>query len=830
MAKKLPRRPGGGGAKAMPPPPPKEPKRPGGANGGPGTKVKRSRKPARRVRRSGGSSGSLFKKLFYVMVLVIFVAGGVFGYFFYRGQESLPVTDGAVQLQGLTSSVKVVRDTYGVPHLSGADVRDLARANGYVHAQDRYFQMELARRMGSGRLAEMFGGEAVAHDRLSRQLGLTQAAQAELDRMSPEGREILEAYVAGVNAYREQSVEALPPEFQLLDHVPRPWQALDSLTISKWFAYILSSNGRAELLRGQLVDAVGAHAAYLLTGLEPPPLGDASALARRPFRLASVLAQAKNVHPGASNAWVVASDRSASRRPLLAADPHLTLPMPSIFYEIHLSGGGLDVAGASIPGMPLVVFGQNQRIAWGITALFADVQDIYLETMNPDNPRQYAWNGEWVDLDVVPESIPVKDGEAVTEEVRVTRHGVVVGEASDGRLLAQRWDAIWNGDHVSALLRLNRAASWEEFTEALRDWSSPALSFVYADVEGNIGFFPAGDIPVRVGFDGAVPVDGGSGEFEWEGSIPHDLKPMIFNPEEGVIVSANHQMLPSDTPYPLGVDTLADFRARRISDLLQASRSLSLDDFARIQQDRYDVSTEPILRYIVQLRPDDDQLVRALQLLRDWNGRMDGGPAPAIYHAIYRELLTNTFSDELGEAIFADFLEFLELGHPGGLHAVIDDETSPFWDDKATPEIEDRTHIIERSLEGALNDLSARLGSDMTQWDWGQLHGVHFTHPMGREQPLSWLFSRGPIPFGGSTFTVANAIVSLQEPYETTVGTSFRFLADLSDLSRSRTSVPTGASGHPLSPHYFDQNADWVSGQSHTLMGGAPSGQLILQP
>ena len=768
--------------------------------------------------------------LFYAAVLVTLVAGGIGGYLLYRVQQSLPVTDGAVKLQGLTSSVEVVRDSYGVPHLSGADVRDLARATGYVHAQDRYFQMELARRGGFGRLAELFGAEAIAHDRVARQLGLTQAAQSELDRMSPEGREILDAYVAGVNAYREQNLEQLPPEFQLLDHVPATWQALDSLTIIKWFAYILSSNGRAELLRGQLVDAVGAHAAYVLTGLVPPPIEGESAFATTPFRLASVLAQPQDVHPGASNAWVVASDRSASQRPLLAADPHMTLPMPSVFYEIHLSGGGLDVAGASIPGMPLVVFGQNQRIAWGITALFADVQDIYLETMNPQNPRQYAWNGEWLDLDVVPESIAVKDGQAVTEEVRVTRHGVVVGDASDGRLLAQRWDAIWNGDHVTALARLNRAGSWEEFTEALRGWSSPALSFVYADVEGNIGFFPAGDIPVRVGFDGAVPVDGGSGEYEWEGIIPHDLKPMIFNPVEGVIVSANHQMFPNDTPYPLGVDTLADFRARRISDLLQASRSLSLDDFARIQQDRYDVSTEPILRYIVQLRSEEEELMRALQMLRDWNGRMDAGPAPAIYHAVYRELLTNTFSDELGEEIFPDFLAFVELGHPGGLHAIIDDEMSPFWDDKTTPEVENRAHIIQRSLEGALNSLSTRLGSDMAQWDWGQLHGVHFTHPMGQEQPLSWLFSRGPIPFGGSTFTVANAVVSLQDPYDTTVGTSFRFLADLSDLSRSRTSVPTGASGHPLSPHYFDQNAGWASGQSHPLLGEASSGRLILQP
>jgi penicillin amidase len=567
-----------------------------------------------------------------------------------------------------------------------------------------------------------------------------------------------------------------------------------------------------------------------LTGLEPPPAEGASSSKSTSFRLASVLERPRGILPGASNAWVVSGDHSASGRPLLAADPHLGLAMPSIFYELHLAGGALDVSGASIPGLPLVVFGQNQRIAWGITALFADVQDVYLETVNPQNPRQYAWGGQWVDLDIVPESIPVKDAAAVTEEVRVTRHGVVVGETTDGRLLAQRWDAIWNGDHVSVLLELNRAGSWEEFTEALRGWSSPALAFVYADVEGNIGFFPAGDIPVRVTFDGAVPVDGSSGEYEWEGIVSHDLKPMLFNPENGSIVSANHGMLPADAPYPLGVDTLADFRARRITDLLEASLSLSLDDFARIQDDRYDVSTEPILRHIVALRPEEDEAASALETLRDWNGRMDSGPAPAIYYAIYVELLANTFRDELGDDLFNDYLDFLELGHPGGLHAIVDDETSPFWDDRTTPEVESRAQIFARSLESALTSLSARFGSDVSQWDWGQVHGVHFRHPMGREQPLSWLLSRGPVPFGGSTNTIANAVVSLREPFDTSIGTSFRFLADLSDLRRSRTSVPTGASGHPLSPHYFDQNPGWLSGESHLLLGGASSGRLVLQP
>lgn len=831
MAKKLPRRPGS--KRPLPPPPKKGPKRPGGPGPRTPSRPKRAKGPSRVGRQLSGAGRSLFKLVAYSFLFVVLLGGAIGGYLFYRGQQSLPTTAGAVGLPGLTSSVEVVRDAHGVPHISGADVRDLARATGYVHAQDRYFQMELARRTGAGRLAELFGEEVVEQDRLARRLGLVQAAQSELDRISAEGREILEAYAGGVNAYREQHQDQMPPELQLLDHLPEPWGAVDSLTISKWLAYVLSSNGSVELLRGQLIDVVGVDAAYRLTGLDAPPAED-EAVTRSSsdgFRLASSMSEQPFGLPrGASNAWVVSSERSQSQRPLLAADPHLPLTVPSVFYEIHLTGGGIDVAGASIPGIPLVLFGQNQRIAWGITALFADVQDVYVESVNPENPRQYAWNDQWVDLDVISESISVKDSTPVVEDVRVTRHGVVVGEADDGRLLAQRWDAVWNGDHVTAILRLNRAASWEEFTEALRGWSSPALSFVYADVEGNIGFFPAGDIPVRVGFDGTVPVDGSSAENEWQGIVAHELKPMLFNPEDGIIVSANQQIFPSETPYPFGVDTLAGFRAQRITDLLQASRSHTLEDFSRIQGDRYDASTEPILRYIVALRPTEAEQLRAIEILRGWNGQMDRGPAPAIYHATYRELLSNTFADELPEEVFGRFLEYLELGRPGGLHAIVDDETSAFWDDKGTPEVEDRTAIFQRSLESALALLEARLGGGMEDWDWAELHGVDFTHPLGRDEPLNWLFSRGPVPFGGSTFTVANAIVSLREPFETTIGTSFRFLADLSDLTRSRTTVPTGASGHPLSPHYFDQNSGWLSGQSHSLLGSEADDRLLLQP
>jgi penicillin amidase len=783
----------------------------------------------------------LFKILFLGVLVLVLLAAGIGGYLYYELRRSLPQTEGVASLSGLTAPVEVVRDRHGVPHLFGADIRDLARAMGYVHAQDRLFQMELTRRLGSGRLAEVFGAEAVAQDRVARRSGLTQAARAELERAAPEAREVLESYAAGVNAFIQTHAGSLPPEFRLLGLTPGPWEAADSLVIGKWMAYLNSFNGDVEALRSRLASAVGMEAAYELTGLPAPAAPQSSALDSGSLpRIASLLddegSRLFRGHPGASNAWVVSGTRSATSKPLLASDPHLALTMPSVWYEIHLSGGGYDVLGASLPGVPLVLIGRNRRIAWGVTALFADVQDLYIETPNPENPRQYATVEGFVDLDVVQETIAVKDGAPVTEEVRVTRHGVVVGQLADGRLLARRWDGLWTGDHVMAALRLNRAGSWEEFTEALRTWSSPPLSFLYADAEGNIGFFPAGDIPIRVGHDGTFPADGASGASEWQGAIPHELKPMIFNPEEGLLVSANHRLLPPETPYPLGADTLSDFRASRIRDLLRTIPQSTLDDFARIQNDRYDPSTESVLRHAVALKPADEKSTSAIDALRGWNGQMTDGPAPAVYQALYLKLLENTFKDELGDELFQSYLEFLELGFPGGIYAVLEDGASPFWDDRTTPAVEDRERVFLKSLDDAVQMLSRLQGDDVSGWDWRRLHGVRFRHPLGSEEPGSRLFGRGAVPFGGSTFTVANAVVSLREPFETMLGTSFRFLADLGSPDSSRSVVPTGASGHPLSPSYFDQNPGWLEGRSHPLLlerasiEGAPASKLLLQP
>jgi penicillin amidase len=296
------------------------------------------------------------------------------------------------------------------------------------------------------------------------------------------------------------------------------------------------------------------------------------------------------------------------------------------------------------------------------------------------------------------------------------------------------------------------------------------------------------------------------------------MKPFFFNPEEGYIISANHKMIADDEEYPFGRDQLSPERANRILSLLTTAGRLRAADFSHMQTDRYDGSIEPIMRYLVSIGPEPEEAAVPLDLLRRWDGRMEGGPSPAIYQAFYVRLLENTFKDDLGDELFAEFLAFLEIGYPGGIYSIIEDPSSSWWDDSRTPAVEDRNAIFLKSLTEAIADLNRVQGTDPQAWDWGTLHGILFEHTLGREPPLTWLFNRGPAPFGGSAFTIANAVVSLTEPFRVTAGTSFRFVADLSNLNASSAILPTGASGHPLSPHYFDQNEGWLTGQAHPLL------------
>ena len=791
-----------------------------------------------------------------VLVVLLVILVGTLVFFLRR---PLPRTRGTVHLPGLKGSVEVIRDRWGVPHIYADSAEDLFFAQGYVHAQDRMWQMEFQRRLGSGRLSEVLGEVALEVDRFFRVVGLNRAAEAEAEELDDETRRALEAYAAGVNAYMASRRGHLSVEFSLLRFQPELWRPVDSLYWAKVMAWNLSCNWASELIRARLAARLGADRAAdleplypsdnpsivpgpgLPEGVEPLPNGWRSEALRDALRLAEDLLRAgpAAVHrapslpglapaAGSSNQWVVAGNRSDSGRPLLANDTHLSLQLPATWYQVHLVGGDYNVTGVSLPGVPGVLIGHNERCAWGLTTAWQDAQDLYVEKLNPSNPHQYECKGEWIDADVVREEIRLKGHEEpVVQEVVITRHGPLISDlVGEETPLALRWVALEPGNLVRSALRFNRARSWHEFRAALGDWSSPAHNFIYADVEGNIGFLQAGWVPVRAKGYGLAPVPGWTGEYEWLGYLSLDDLPQAYNPESGWLATANNLVTDANYRHFLSADPENPCRARRIVDLITAEIGLTADDFARFQRDSYSAQAGRLARHLVALEPRGDQERRALAYLENWDHRM--GPdsvAASIYHVCRLRALHLFFDDHLAELaddyIGLDGLTPLPGTSPYHGRSIVrlldllDNSDKDAWlRVPAGGSQRSQQALLRQALREALALLREELGRDMARWTWGRLNKAHFAHPMGSVKPLNLFFNRGPYSIGGDHDTLLRASGQPLFPFEPVlVGDAMRFIVDLSDWEKCRIVIPGGQSGHVASRHYADLIPLWLQGR-----------------
>lgn len=806
-----------------------------------------------------------------VVLALLFAAGGGLVFFLRR---PLPQRRGAVRVTGLQGSVEVIRDRWGVPHIYADSEADLFFAQGYVHAQDRLWQMELQRRVGSGRLAEVLGEEALEIDRFFRVLGTHRATQAEAKALDDESRQALEAYSAGVNAYLASRKGRLSLEFNLLRFEPEPWEPVDSLYWSKVMAWNLGCNWASELIRARLAAKLGADLAAdleprypasnpaIVTGsglpddaeslavspVEPAPNGWRSPALRDALRLIEGLFQSSPSGAGApppspgltqatgsSNQWVVSGDRSATGKPLLANDTHLGLQMPATWYQVHLVGGSYRVTGVSLPGVPGVLVGHNEHCAWGLTTAFQDVQDLYIEKLNPENPHQYEFEGEWVDAEVIREEIRVKgQDEPVVAEVTVTRHGPIISAlVGEPTPLALRWLALEPSPLLRSVLHYNRAANWEEFRAALGDWSTPAHNFVYADVAGNIGYLQAGWVPVRAKGYGLAPVPGWTGEYEWESYLPLDELPQAYNPEfTGWLASANNLVVDDAYPHFLSADLENPCRARRVVDLITSKTDLSVDDMAGFQRDTYSAQAKRFIRHLLALEPRSERSRRALSYLRNWDCRM--GPdsvAASVYHVCRLRALRLFFGDHLGELadLYVGLDRFTPLGDVRPYHGrsivrlldLLDGDggNDDAWlRDPANGSLRTRQGLLREALREALDLLEKELGRDMARWTWRRLNKVLFAHPVGSVRPLHLLFNRGPFGVGGDHDTLLRASGNPQFPFEPILGgDALRFIADLSDWENCLMVVPGGQSGHVGSRHYADLIPLWLQGRFQSM-------------
>jgi len=795
------------------------------------------------------------------VLLVLGLAG--FGYGFVTVRRSWPQTDGAIQASGLRAEVTVVRDRWGIPHIYAANTHDLFFAQGYVHAQDRFWQMEFWRRIGSGRLAEVLGESALESDRFIRTVGWHRTAAQEVAQLDDDLRLALEAYAAGVNAYISTHSNRLGLEFTVLGlngvrFEPEPWTPLHTLSWAKVMAWDLGGNMSDELLRAHIAARLGTSAVDVLVPpypttypvIVPHPLTEAALL--------TVPAAAFDTHALGvgkdlgSNSWTVAGSRTETGMPLLANDPHLGIQMPSIWYEIglHCTPVGPDcpynVVGASFASAPGVIIGHNEHIAWGVTNLGPDVQDLFIERINPDNPNQYEFQGRWLDMEIVREEIAVAGWEEpVVVTARITHHGPLINDVAGGteeawafgwQPLALSWTALQPGTLMRSVLLLNQASNWDEFRTALSYWDVPSQNFVYADVEGNIGYQSPGRIPIRAAGDGTMPVPGWTGEYEWVDTIPYDELPRAFNPPQGYIVTANHAVVGPDYPYHLTMDWDPGYRARRLVALLEAHPSLSIADIQALQGDSSPVWAQDVLPYLLDLSPTDPRLAQALALLADWDGQaVRDSAGAALFEAFRVHLIDLTFGDELGAQLLRRARSTLTVA----LIDLLTDPASPWFDDVTTPTVEMRDEVLLAALEAAVEELTTVLGRDMGRWRWGDLHTATFENQSLGQcgiAPIEALFNRGPFAVDGAIATVNNTGYSLNAPYAVVTVPSYRQIVDLGDLTRSLSMHTTGQSGHAFHRHYDDMIDPWRNIEYHPMLWeragveADAAGVLVLQP
>lgn len=789
-----------------------------------------------------------------VAIVLVLVAAA-----FWRARRAWPQVEGEAVAAGLAAPVEVVRDRWGVPHIRAGSESDLFFAQGYVHAQDRLWQMEMNRRVGRGELSEVLGEHVLILDVSMRTLGLRRAAERDWARMDPETRAVLEAYARGVNAFLATHRGRLPVEFSLLGIEPRPWQPVDSLVWGKVMCWNLAENYNFEVSRARLIARLSTQAAQDLL----PPWRDGEALAIPPgtagyawMRGASLdgveALAAFFADPGpswGSNNWAVHGSRTATGKPLLANDTHLALSMPSLWYENALHGGRFQVAGFSLPGVPMVLLGHNERIAWGVTDMIPDVQDFYIEKVDdPKKPSRYLFQGAWRPVEVVRETIPVRGRDPEEVEVRLTHHGPVMNEVvarlhGIPEVLTLRWAGVEPGDLLEGLRRVNLARDWAQFRDGLRRWDAPNLNFVYADVDGNIGYQATGDIPLRApGHQGLVPVPGWTGDHEWRGFIPFDELPTAFNPPEGFVVTANDNVAPEGYPHHLAYEWADPFRVARLRRLLAAGTKLTRADVERMQADTYSLPAEALRPHLLRAAaPESDLERRALETLRAWDLR-NGAEAPgaALFQVWYRALLHNTVGDELGEELMREYQRY-EWIHGRMMVERMARARDRWFDDVATPAAEDRDAIVRRSFAEAVRWLAGQQGEDPERWRWGGLHKIRLAHrPLGEAGlPLiSGLFNGDPVEVPGDRFSVDSYWFSFDpaRPYEANGGPAHRFIADLGDLDNSVGIQNSGQSGHLFHPHREDFVPLWRRVAYHPMpfrperVREAAAAVLTLQP
>ena len=774
----------------------------------------------------------------------------------------LPQTEGKIELNGLNSEVTIQRDNWGIPRITSSDRHDLFFAQGYVHAQDRLWQMDIQRRAANGTLAEVLGSDALDTDRLTRTLGFRRLAPEVWNITKSEFKRDIEVYCLGINTFLN-NLSGLPIEFSLLRYEPEPWDPMDSVAYGRLIAWSLSSGWAGELTRGRIIEKLGTELAAELEPVVPAgnPITLPEGIEIGEIRVDPMMNAASGPYLSrgpegsgrGSNGWVVAGSRSTTGLPLLCNDMHLPVATPSLWYYVKLyqadNSGNQSVyrvSGASQPGLPYVLIGHNENIAWGATLSFVDTEDLYIEKIDPTRGDQYEFRGQWKEADVVEEIIQVRGQLDHTERVISTHHGPIISSVvpSEGKSISLSSVALEPGATFEGFALIGQAKNWQEFEQAVQAIGAPSLNLIYADTQGNIGHYVSGRVPIRADGQGILPKVGWTGEQEWIGEIPFENMPHALNPKSGYIVSANNKIVDDDYPFYLGSSWRNGFRAARIEQLINQKDFLSPQDCLQMHMDFLSLPGIELVRRIKEVVKDDEALTEVAKYRVVWDGQLDsesiGG---TIFHVLLRILSLEILEPSLGPALTKEILG--EGPHP---ILVPVNELSGHWTSTLlrlldNPNLLEKLSgksydaVIRHGLSRTADELTKQLGPDPQNWQWGRLHQISFHHTLGSRRLLAQVFSQGPYPIGGDSDTVQQvAIAPGGEFHEISVSPSYRQVVNLADLDDSKAMYVPGQSGHLGSRHYGDLVQPWLSGEyfpmtNTDVKGDNSAGRiLILRP
>jgi len=796
----------------------------------------------------------LLRVLRYILGSLILLASLALLFVWWTVRQALPQVEGTISLPGLKAAVRVERDPLGVPVITASSLEDLAMAQGYVTAQDRMWQMDLTRRAAAGELAEIFGRAGLGSDIEMRTYGFRGAAEASLAIMDPEMRGLLDAYTRGVNVYIEQHKDRLSLEFRVLRYEPRPWTPVDTLLVHAYMYDVLSTTWRGELSRARVEAKVGPERAremytlespldHFIVGNEPPesrgrrgiqaPAQPPRTVPSPPQVPLEFFARWRQDVEDAlgSNNWVVSGKRTYSGKPILANDTHLGLRVPDTWYIAHLKAPGYNGKGFTLPGAPLVVVGHNERIAWGFTNNGADVQDLYAEKLNPQNPKEYAVGNQWRVAEIRKEVIKIQGEPDHALEVTVTRHGPVVHREGHAAY-ALRWTALDLGSLGAGYALLGRAQNWKEFLAVMRAVSGPAQNVVYADVDGNIGMVVAARVPVRKSGTGATPVAGESDDFEWTGYIPFEALPQALNPADGIIATANARVVgPGYKPY-LTDRWYSPYRTEQIYRMLGTRSGLRPRDCIDVQADTHSIPHLALARQLhtamAKYPPKDPRVKMLLDFVPQWEGATESASRlVGLIEYTRRQLRQMILQPVLGEDE-----RYYDWSRSQVFFDNVLRDRPPHW---LPPEFADYDALLMAAAERAAERLErdARTAGIANperpeQWRWGNYIKLRILHPLAQSGFLSRHLSVTNVDQGGTAYSIKQTGRS--------IGPAMRFVADLDDWDNSLMNLTMGQSGHYLSPNYRDQFEAWYWGRgvpsafSEAAVQGTVKHRLTLKP